>query len=394
MLIKTLFTICSLLFLSMISFAQCNIDKVLAEIEVNNKTLAANKQYWEAKKLFYKTGLALDNPTVAYEYLSGFPVGAGDQQDFSVIQSFDFPTAYVKKKQVTKYQITQDEFKQMADRQNVLLKAKQYCLELIYLNKQKRILEVRLKNVQQLHSNYVQKLNSGSATSLEVSKVKLELLSIGNGLRTNNTEINLLNDKLTELNGGVELVYEDTIYKVVNAIPDFIELEANIEANDPVIKSIQEQKTIDQKKLELSKAMALPRFEGGYHYQTILSQTYQGVHVGMTIPLWESKNTVKHQKAHLIYNELQVEDHKNEHHYEIKQLFEKYKNLQKTLEEYQSALTVLNSQALLDRALELGEISSIQYFLEISYYYNFYDNFLKIEKEYYQVIADIYKYQL
>ncbi|MBL4624580.1 MAG: TolC family protein [Flavobacteriales bacterium] len=394
MLTKTISLVCLAIGFATTSYAQNNIENVLSEIAKNNKTIIANQQYWEAKKLLYKTGLTPDNPTVAYEYLLGSPAGAGNQQDFFILQSLDFPTAYIKKKQVTAHQVIQDEYQQTAHRQDVLLEAKQYCIELIYLNKNLFVIKKRLKSVEKLQGDYQKKLDNGEATILELNKAKLQLLSVENDTRVVTSKINRYNQRLTELNGGILVDFNDTTYFLAPEILDFNLLEKNIEENDPVIKSILQQKEIDQKKLELSKAMALPRIEGGYHSQAILGQKYQGVHIGMTIPLWESKNTVKHQKAHLIYNELQVENHKNQHHSEIQQLYEKYQSLKITLEEYGKLLTTLNSDKLLDKALKLGEISTIQYFLETSYYYNFYDDYLLMEKEYYRIVAELHKYEL
>ena len=140
--------------------------------------------------------------------------------------------------------------------------------------------------------------------------------------------------------------------------------------------------------------MALPKLEGGYRSQEFAGQTIQGIHLGITIPLWENKNKVKHQKAHLRFNDLQVEEHQNEHHNEIQQLYEKYSSLNLAIEEYQKLMASVNNNELLNKALELGEISSLQYFMEINYYYDSYDNFLSLESDYYQVIAELNKYQL
>ena len=36
--------------------AQSNLETVLSSVEKNNKSLAADRQFWEAKKLEYKRG--------------------------------------------------------------------------------------------------------------------------------------------------------------------------------------------------------------------------------------------------------------------------------------------------------------------------------------------------
>ena len=73
--------------------AQSTIDTVLVSVLRNNKTIQANAQYWQAQNLQYKTGLSLPNPNAELDYLIGSPATAGNQTDFTIAQSFDFPTA-------------------------------------------------------------------------------------------------------------------------------------------------------------------------------------------------------------------------------------------------------------------------------------------------------------
>ena len=374
--------------------AQNSIDNVLSEIAENNKSIIANHQYWEAKKLQYSTGLTPYNPSVEYDYIIGTPAGAGNQTEFYILQSFDFPTTYIKKKQVADRQISQTVFQLTAYRQDILLKAKQYCIELIYFNKRQVELKKRLQNAEKLYNDYQKKLDKGDASSLDVNKAKLQLLILQNDLRLSTSQINQHNQKLTELNGGIFIAFNDTIYPLSPIISDFQTLESTIEANDPVLKSFQQQKEINIKQVQLSKALALPKMETGYHSLSTFGQKFRGVYFGITIPLWENKNTIKFQKAEVLFSELQVEKHRNQRYHEIQQLFEKYENLNIALEEYQQLLSAINNMELLEKALELGEISSIQFFMEISYFYNSYDKYLQLEKEYHQVTAELYKYQL
>jgi outer membrane protein TolC len=374
--------------------AQNNIDDVLLEIAKNNKSIKENQQYIEAKKLQYKTGLTLKNPSVEYEYLNGSPANAGNQTDFLILQSFDFPTAYSKKKQVAELQIGQTDFQLTAIRQDILLDAKQICIKLIYYNKKQAELEKRLQNVNQLNSDYQKKLNNGEANILDANKAKLQLINLQNDMRFNSSKIIQITQKLTELNGGIPIEFNDTVYQIPPTVPYFNSLMDSIESNSPSLKSLQQEKEINQKKVELTKALTLPKMEAGYRYQSILGQQYQGVHFGLTIPLWENINTVKFQKAQTLFSEVKVDEHKNQHHSEIKQLYEKYQNLNITLSEYKQILTAINNTELLEKSLKLGEISSIQYFMEINYFYNSFDKYLQLEKEYYLVIAELYKYRL
>lgn len=374
--------------------AQTNVDSVLSSVSVNNKTILANEQFWEAEKLQFKVGLSPYNPKVDYDYLNGSPATAGNQTEFAVTQSFDFPTAYGKKKQLSNNQIAKAEFQLIATRQEVLLRAKNTAIELIYRNKLQKELMIRKQNTEKWLSDFQTRLDKGDGNILDVNKAKLQLIQINSEYQENISATNQLNQKLTELNGGIAITLADTAYPQQSDVPSFTELESEIEAANPVRKYLEQEINVGKSQVVLSRAMSLPRMEAGYRYQSILGQTFQGLHLGMTIPLWENKNTVKVRQASLVSNELDLQVHKNEHYHEILGLYEKYTNLKITLDEYKTLFGSLNNTALLEKSLTLGQISSIEYFLETGYYYDALRNYLKTEKDYHQTISELYKHKL
>jgi outer membrane protein, heavy metal efflux system len=374
--------------------AQSTIDNVLAEVSRNNNTLQASAQYWKTKNLQYKTGLSLYNPTAEYDYLTGSPAEAGNQTDFTIAQSFDFPTAYIKKNQLAKQQIAQSEFHLATTRQDILLQAKQTCLELIYCNKLQSQLEQRKQSAEKLLSDFKRRLEKGEGNILDVNKAQIQLIEVKKDYLQNISRMAQLNTKLTELNGGNVISLPDTVYPALPSIPSFEQLEQEIEASDPVRRTLEQDKIISQKQIEVSKSLWLPKIEAGYHYQGILGQKFSGIHTGISIPLWENRNTVKVRQSQLLFADLQIQSHRIEHYYEIKQLYDVYTNLKLTLEEYQNVFTSLNSVALLDKALSSGHISTIEYFLEVNYFVQAHNNYLLTEREYYNVIAELFKYQL
>jgi len=374
--------------------SQSTIDAILSSVEQNNKSLSAYNKFIEAEKLSYKTGLTPGNPSVNYDYMIGYPSSAGNQTDFTVTQAFDFPSAYIKKKQLSNEKISQLEFYLTSKRQEVLLETKLICIELVYHHKYQSMLENRKNEAESLQSNYQKKLTTGDISILDFNKVQLQLIEVNKDYQINLSKINQLNQKLTELNGGNEIIFTDTIYPVLLEIPEFDALENEIEKTDPIRKTLEQEISIAENQLKLAKAMSLPKLETGYHYQGILGQTFQGVHFGITIPLWEDKNKVKQQKETLAFSDLELEAHKNEHYYDIKQLYEKYIGLKNTIQKYESVLNTFDSNVLLSKAFQLGEISTTEYFLETNYYYNSYNNYLLTEKEFYQVITTLNKHKL
>lgn len=384
--------------LAMLSFSlgysQSTIDNALAEIAKNNKTIQANTHYWNAQKVQYKTGNTLYNPTIEYDYLKGSPANAGNQTDIIVTQSFDFPTAYVKKNELAKQLSTQADLQLKMANQELLLEAKKFCIELIYRNKLQVPLTKRKEATEKWLANFKKKLDTGDGTILDVNKAEIQLLEIKKQFQDNASIIAKLNEQLTSLNGGTAIVLTDVVYFDVPVIPNFETLEKEIEAQDYIRKTLEQEKVIAQKQIDVSKALALPKMELGYHYQGILGQTYNGIHTGISLPLWESKNTVKLQKAKMTFAESALTDHTNEHYYEIKQLYGRYESLKSILGDYEKINNSVEPIKLLDKALSAGQISVLEYFVELNYYNTTFNSYLEIEKEYYEVLATLLKYQL
>ena len=377
-----------------LGFAQSNIDKVLSEIAKNNKTIQANTQYWNAQKVLHRTGNSLYNPTVEYDYLKGTPANAGNQTDFTITQSFDFPSVYGKKNTLANQLDIQADLQLKAANQALLLEAKKICIELVYRNKLQVPLTKRQEATEKWLAHFNKKLASGDGTILDVNKAKIQLLEIKKQFQDNVSEIAKLNEQLTSLNGGNPITFNDLAYFDVPVMADFETLEKEIEAQDYIRKTLEQEKVIAQKQIAVSKALSLPKMEVGYHYQGILGQTYNGIHTGISLPLWESKNRVKLEKAKMTFAETALTDHTNEHYYEIKQLYGRYESLKNILGDYEKINQSVEPIKLLDKALAAGQISVLEYFVELNYYNTTFNSYLEIEKEYYEVVASLLKYQL
>ncbi|HEY0092617.1 MAG TPA: TolC family protein, partial [Flavobacterium sp.] len=250
---KALFKYIVILFTLQAS-AQSNMDNVLSSIKKNNKTIQSITQYWNAQKLQYRTGIYLANPTIEYDYLKGSPAEAGNQTDFTVNQSFDFPTSYFKKKQLAEQQLLQGDLHLRATNQEILFEVQQVLIELVFRNRLQIPLNNRLQSTEKWLSSFQKRLKQGDGNVLDVNRAELRLIQIKKNYNTNLSAILRLQEKLTSLNGSEALVFNDTVYFDVPAIPDFETLEKEIEENDPLRKVLQQEKIIAEKQVEVSKA--------------------------------------------------------------------------------------------------------------------------------------------
>ena len=382
------------LLISTTVFSQTGVDSILAQVSKNNKAIQANREYQLARKAEFKTGLTPYDPKVEYDYLSGSPAGAGNQRDFTVTQQLDFPSVYRSKRALSNQQSLQSDLQHRVFTQDILLNAKLEALELIYLNKQAMELKGRLARTQQLVSDYQKKLDQGDAIILDVNKAKLQLLNIQQDVMLNDNTIRQTLTRLKEFNGGMDVTLTDTIYPLVAQVADFKTLDSLIERSDPILQVYEQEQLIRQQQIAVQKRLNLPKLEAGYHYQGILGQNYSGIHGGISIPLWENKNRIKAAEANLNYANFNTINHKLEHQLENKQYYDQLEVRKNAMKEYRTLLSSLNNTALLNKALQYGQITIIQYAQDEQFYFDSFSRYLQLEAEYHKAIARLYKFTL
>lgn len=392
---KSIKHITFLLLISIINTnAQGELDSLLVSVSNKNKSILAYQQLMSANKTGFKTGLALSNPTIEYDYMKGAPSSAGNQTDITAVQSFDFPTTYLRKKQLSNLSIDKLAVLEKDYVQEILLTVKIQYLKLIYLNKHRVQLLSRKENAIQVQKAIQIKFNVGSTSVLDLNKSKINLITVQQHLQQVVRKIAVVNQKLSELNGGETVAINAITYPTESELGSLEEVMSEASKGDYHLQVIQQDELISEKQAQVNKALAMPKLEGGYRYQTILGQSFNGFHAGISIPLFENKNKVQAAKQQVKYYNLLAESHKNEHHNELEALYEQATSLKKSIDAYEYVFSSLNNQDLLNTALEAGNISSIEYFMELSYYYNANDDYLKLEKKYNLVIAELLKYKL
>lgn len=375
-------------------YSQTGIDSLLVQVSKNNMAIQANREFQLARKAEFKTGLTPYDPKVEYDYLSGSPAGAGNQRDFTVTQQLDFPSVYKSKRALSNQQSLQADLQHRVFSQDILLNAKLEALELIYLNKKEAELKRRLARTQQLVADYQKKLDQGDVIILDVNKAKLQLLNIQQDVMLNDNNIRQTLTRLKEFNGGMDVTLTDTIYPLTRQVPDFIILDSLIEKNDPILQVYEQEQHIRQQQITVQKRLNLPKIEAGYHYQGILGQSYSGVHGGISIPLWENKNRLKAAEAYLNYANFNTINHKLEHQLENKQYFDQLEVRKNAMAEYLRLLSSLNNSALLNKALQYGQITIIQYAQEEQFYFDSYSKYLQLESDFHKALARLYKFTL
>ena len=380
---------------SLTTRAQNSIDQVLKSIETNNKSLQANTKMTDAQKLEAQTGKFLANPSVEWEQMWGNRNNPGSEYTLTVKQSLDFPTTYSNKNKLANLKANTIGFQSAAYRQQLLLTAKQTCIAIIYLRKQKSLLDERLANAETMFALYKKRFESGDANQLELNKIQLELLNAQNQSRLNKAALTAAEEQLRNLNGGKPITFDATDYPAGEELINFDQLQAAFMDADPNLKSLTGNQEIANREVKLSRSLTLPKFDVGYKRNAASDHVASnGFMVGVSIPLFENKNTVKKAKAQAEFATASLEDNRLNLKTNLQQLYQQAEALQISRADYAKVLEQQRNIELLNKALNAGQLSVIDYFTELSTIYDSHQSYLDIEKEYHSILAQLYQYKL
>lgn len=371
--------------------AQTPFQNILTDIAANNPDVRARQKAQDARVSAYRTGITPYDPTLSFDYLIGFPRTGGNQTDFLAVQSFDFPSVYSKKRALAGMAESGSMYAVASHRQEVLLEARHTLVELTYANKMNAEWERRTAQAEQVYRMLERKMNEGEGNILDANKAKLQWLALQNERQLLESRRSQYREQLAMLSGGRTVAYADTLYPMLPSLPAFDSLETWLESIDPTLKAIQAEERMAMQEVSIAKALLLPRLEAGYHYQGILGQRFHGLHVGMSVPLWEKKNTVQQRQLEALAVQGEIEAHRNEHYYQVKQAYERYTGLRQTLSDYQALLTSTNNLPLLEKALRAGQISATEYYLDALQFYALADKALLLEKEMYLAAVELWQ---
>ena len=369
-------------------------ESLLEQIERNNSVLATLRKQAEADKIANKTGIYPENPEVEYHYLWGSPDAGGNRVDFSAVQRFDFPTSYYYKKRVSESRNRQVDLKYLLERKEVLLEAQKLSVRLIYQNALSKELENRLQRAQQMADAYRLRLDKGDASVLDLNKTKVNLLNTKKEYETSLAEGNFLSAELTRLNGGIPVDYPVSEFSEI-PVPNSFDAwyEAQKEKNLD-LQYLAKETGLSRETEKLQRSLNLPKISAGYMSEKVLTERFQGITLGISLPLWENKNTVRQTKARTMAYREAENNAQMRFRNESEALYRKALHLKEILSDYRENALSDNTPALLKTALDAGEISLIEYFVEAAIYYEVINNRLETERELHLAVAELMQWEL
>ena len=370
-----------------------NIDHVLQSIEQNNKELQSAMQLTKAQKMENRTANNLPDPTVSYSSFYKNGAGPGHGTEFVASQGFDFPTQYITRKNQADLANEALSKEQLAVRRDILLKAKNLCLDLILLNQEKALMDIRKQNADELEALYAKRLEAGDANILEVNKIKMERMNVQTEVAQNHASHRTALQSLLAMNGNLPLEFAETNYPQVKEINDFHILRDEVIASDLDLQAMSYTTKAAEKQVSVNKQDWLPKLEAGFRRNTDTEMSMNGFVVGGSIPLFSNRKKVQIAKAQALSAQLMQENAQLQVENSLMGLFNEMQQLKEAMNTYDVPL-LHKSLDLLKQALKEGQISLIEYFVEAESVYKNLQARMQLENQYQKVMANIYKNEL
>ncbi len=367
-----------------------SVEQVLQSVLRNNKALQSATQRMEAQKMETRIDNNLENPEVEYTYQFSNKENPTNQSELNVTQSFDFPTRYATRGQYGKLQREVYDRQLDLQRRDILLQAKELCLQLVRLNKQKALLAQRKTRVDELEEVYDKRLQTGDANVLEVNKVKMERMTVTAEVAQNDADFRTVLQQLVAMNGNQTLSFEGTTYPVLPALTAYDTLRDTLCARDYELQSAQAQQSAAHKAVSVNKQGWLPSLTVGYRRSGLVGAEAHGFIVGASIPLFSNRGKVKQSKMESLSADYEAEEVQNRVEADLQSLYNEACRLKQALEGYDVRLM---NQTLdyLNQALKAGQLSVIQYFAEVDSINDNLQRYLELEYAYQLAMSQLYK---
>lgn len=370
-----------------------SIEEVLQSVAMNNPELKSLIQSTEAAQLQLKTDNMPEDPTVEYSSFYSRNTTGQSGSELVVSQGFDFPTLYATRSRQNKLSSASLESGLDVERRRILLEAKTVCMDIIMYRQLGELLDMQSGIAEEMLELFQKRYETGDATALDLNKIKMELMNVATEVADNRAALSAADNTLRAMNGDVELVFDADFYPLAEDVADpQAAMEEYISGNAAII-SAETAAQAAQKQVSLDRQGWIPKIEIGYRRNTAIREAEHGFLVGGSIPLFSNSRKVRMAKAQSVSAHNRLAMAKARAQAEASSFIADIRETKAALDAYDEPL-MRETLSLLKEAVEGGQISVIDYFVEASNIYTNLSNCITLQNRYQKLLAQLYVNQL
>lgn len=345
---------------------------------------------YEASCLESRCGITLSDPEMGFVYKKDFEAEDSETAEFNLSQSLDLSVVSGRKRKKAMAETALNEKTYLNEKKSIDLEARLLLDRIVYLRKMNNLYNSALETNQRIVKLYERALENGECSKLDYSHMRLDLANAWASQKNNTLELNAAYLRLVAMNGGADIDTAGLSYDIRMLPKDFEEWFASVSDSIPVIQESVQREALCKAECELSQSGWWPKLTVGYELEKSVGVNAHSAVVGLSIPLWENRNSVKATKLKSSAAEMQTAVNRQLQHDKLLLLYQQTRTLQDLHETYHNALVELqDAQKTMNETVLSGDKASMDFHLEITSYYELMGKLLDVEFNYQQAKTEL-----
>lgn len=384
----------TLLLTAMSAVAQ-DYDALLKQVVGNNTELSSLESANESQIQALRGENNLPETGIDLEHQWG-QKNIGNKWSVGISQGFEWPGIYGARNEVARSTSEAMEYLNRSNYLEKMLEVKLLFIDIVNARKNLRVMEQVCDYMSQLKTKYHDGFKQGEVSILDVNKIDIEHVAVSRRCNELRIQLGVLQNSLKTLNGGKDC---SEIISMLDAYPEDVILsedayETMIKQNDPQLKYNSSMLQSQSAAVRVARMGNLPGFTLGYMHVNELGSHFNGLKIGISLPLFSNRH--KSKAAEALRESIGYEQST----LEIAKLSTMYSNRAKAVklysevEDYRGVFEKSDNLALLKKALDGGEITLLTYLQEVNYFLEAQRDYMNLVYEYHYTLAQLNKYCL
>lgn len=378
-----------------------SLDSALNIAYSNNKSLKSVSMQTEYYRLQKKTSSELPKTDISLMY-GQYNAYYKKDNNITINQTIPFPTVFGAKSSLAEAQLKGAELQKATTKNELTYQIKQVYYQLLFCNTYREILNKQDSMYVRFAKSAELRLKAGDASLLEKTSADSRLAEVKNKIRQTESQIDILNIHLQALMGityDITIEPENSVLRALTISDDSTMVNSN-----PQLLYIKQQVEIAEKEKSVIAKEGLPEFQIGYFNQTLYGvpldasntalagtgDRFQGIQVGVIIPLWfvPQSNKNKMAQTQIEMNQFAFEGEQILFQSNYEQALKQFLAAKTNLEYYENS--ALSNADLIEKqsqtAYAKGEIGMSDYLLGLQQVISVRENYAMAMNDYNQTV--------
>ena len=370
------------------------IDDVLTQVKQNNTQLKAAGARLDADQKSLKSSNNLPDPEVGGAYLFG-KGPLDDKWEIGISQQVEWPGVYSARSNAADALISALQHGYSAEQLEVLNQARSLCIDIVGYNNLIQFNQGVLNNLNRLFDTYNKALAHGEVSIIDVNKLKIERLLMQQKIDEATSLRTAAVEQLKGINGGIDIAGAESL-STYAPLP-LLSLEQHLtqaRSSSPLLAKQNALVAAQSKNATATARQSLPSLSLGYRHVCEMGDHFNGISMGVSLPVFSNRGKKSAARASVFAAEMDASFTQNALESNIATCHQRATALKNQIGVYDNALTSTDNIAVLNKALNGGEMSLLNYLQELRYFVEAQAVMLSLQNDYNKTLAQLWQYTM